>query len=128
MDTEKLVDFIQEQFIKNNEEFFSCAWREKIEEFLDEESRFLKLLDWIKKEIKINQSSINILNPADKDGSYQIRFFKHYKEACKNIAMLLNLQCILLDSRCTTKMRENIEYAICKEFNINFIEGLNHYQ
>lgn len=128
MNSEKIVDLIKNQFYKNSETFFTYAWREKIETFLAEESKFVKLVYWIDGEIGQNQELINAFNPADKYESYQIAFFNTYKTACMNLAMLLNFKDILLDKRTTTEMRENIEYTICKEFKIKYVKGLNCYQ
>ena len=84
-----LIDNIKKFMIKNNKEFFSYAWREKINKFLDEESKYAKLIEWIDKQVEIYKNNMNIFNPADKFENYNNGYFKTYEDACKNLAMLL---------------------------------------
>lgn len=127
MSVDDLLINIRDFMIENNMEFFGYAWRENIRNMLSKEDKYSKLIDWINKEIETHKNNMNIFNPADKVIGYTNEFFKNYETACKNIAMLLNFKEVLLDSKCTTKMRENIEYTICKVFNIKYSELLNDY-
>lgn len=127
MNVDDLLENIKKFMIDNNKVFFSYAWRENVNNLLISEDRYSKLIDWINKEIEIQKNNMNIFNPADKVIGYTNEFFKNYETACKNIAMLLNFKEVLLDSKCTIKMRENIEYTICKLFNIKYNEMLNDY-
>lgn len=127
MDSQKLIEAIEKEYDKSLDTFFSYAWREKVDEFLDDESKYSRLVDWINEQIDLCKDNINIFNPADKIKQYSNGFFNIYSNACKNIAMLLNFKGIILDKRCTTKMREDIEYTICKVFNIHYSEQLKIY-
>lgn len=127
MNVDDLLENIEKFMIDNNKVFFSYAWRENVINILNNEDRYSKLIDWINKEIETQKINMNIFNPADKVIEYTNEFFKNYETACKNIAMLLNFKEVLLSEKCTIKMRENIEYTICKVFNIKYNEMLNDY-
>lgn len=127
MSVDDLLENIEKFMIDNNKVFFSYAWRENVNNLLSSEDRYSKLINWINKEIEKHKTDMNIFNPADKVIGYTNEFFKNYETACKNIAMLLNFKEVLLDGKCTIKMRENIEYTICKVFNIKYNEMLNDY-
>lgn len=120
MEIDRILKEIEKELRKNNIEYFSYAWREKIINFLEDESRYSKLVEWIDNKIEFNRKYINVFNPADKTESYTNEFFKNYMEALKDFAFLINMKLILLDEKSTTKMRENIEYTICKLYNIKF--------
>lgn len=127
MDVDDLLINIRDFMINNNKVFFGYAWRENVNNLLSSEDRYSKLIDWINKEIETHKNYMNIFNPANKVIGYTNEFFKNYETACKNIAMLLNFKEVLLDGKCTIKMRENIEYTICKVFNIKYNEMLKDY-
>lgn len=114
----KLEDAIKNIFKENNQEFFSYAWRENVENFLSAENRYTQLIDWINEQIEINLNVINVFNPADKDSAYSIGYLKNYLDSCQKIGVLINAKTIILDEKCTTKMRENWEYTLCKIFNL----------
>lgn len=126
--TEKILKEIEKVFKKSNETFYSYAWRENVCNFLTKESKYNKLIEWIDTTISLNSSVVCAFNPADKDDSYINGYFKTYKESCAIIAMLINFKIILLDSKTSTKMRENIEQTLCKLFNISYTESLNGYK
>lgn len=127
MDVDDLLENIEKFMLDNNKVFFNYAWRENIRNMFSTEDKYSKLIDWINEQIKFYKNNMNIFNPADKMINYTNEFFKNYETACKNIAMLLNFKEVLLSEKCTTKMRENIEYTICKVFNIKYNERLNCY-
>ena len=127
MKTQKLLDLIEKRMIKENEIFFSYSWREKIDEWLTNESRFARLVEWINERIESNYTTIDVFNPADKDETFTGDRMKLYLNACQEVAMLMNAKHIILDNRCTTKMRENWEYTICKLFGVHYNEQLGCY-
>ncbi len=127
MKSEDLIKAIESQYDKSRDVFFSYAWRKCIGECLTDENKYARLVDWINKKIKENLEDINIYNPADRNEKYTNGFFESYCNACKELAMLINLKWIMLDDRCSLKMRENIEYTICKVFNIKFDSKYNMY-
>jgi hypothetical protein len=120
MDSNKLIENIEKFMIRNNQTYFGYAWRENICNFLETETKYEKLLFWINKEIKTYGTEMNLFNPSDKFDKYPISFFNTYKNACCNLTMLLNFKYIIMDERCTTEMRENIEESICKIYNISY--------
>lgn len=127
MNFDRVVKELEKQFSKNKITFFSYAWREKLNEYLEEESRYVALIEWIENEINTYQEIINIFNPADKKESYTRGHFSSYKDACANIAMLLNMHGILCDPHTTIEMRANIEETICKIYKIKYVENLSVY-
>lgn len=127
MKSEDLIRAIEKQYAKSRDTYFSYAWREKVNEWLDSESRYARLVDWINERIADNQINIDAFSPADKTKEYSNGFFNEYKQACEEIGMLLHLKGLILDNRCTTAMRDNIEYTICKFFNIHYNEQLKCY-
>ena len=122
-----LLKNIEKFLIENNEIYFSYAWREKINEFLSDESKYSRLIDWINNEINNYKENLNLFNPADKIDGYTNSFLKTYRDSCMNLTMLLNFKYILLDNRTTMSMRENIEYTICKLYNIHYNDLLKIY-
>lgn len=127
MDNYELLRNIEQFMIKNNQTFFSYSWREKINEFMSSESKYSRLIDWINDQIEYYRNNLNVFNPADKTDDYNNSYFKTYEDACKNVAMLLNFKWILLDNHCTTEMRNNIEYSICKLYKIHYSKELDCY-
>lgn len=127
MRSEDLIKAIEKQYAKSRDTYFSYAWREKVDEWLDNESRYARLVDWINERIEDKQTTIDVFSPADKGEWYTNDYFKSYRSACEEIAMLIHLKWLLLDNRCTIKMRENIEYTICKVFNVHYNEMLKCY-
>lgn len=127
MKSEDLIKAIERQYDKSRDVFFSYAWRKDIGERLTDENKYARLVDWIDKRIEENLNDINIYNPADRHEKYTKAHFEFYCKACKELGMLVNLKWIMLDDRCTLKMRENIEYTICKIFNITYDSKYNRY-
>lgn len=127
MNATKLIIEIEKQFKQNNELFFGYAWREKIDNMLTEESRFIKLVNWVDSQITFYQNNINVFNPADKSQDYTTGYFKTYQDSCMNLTMLINLKSILLNNQTTTQMRENIEQTICKVYKIKYSNFLSNY-
>lgn len=127
MKGEDLIKAIEKQYAKSRDTYFSYAWREKVDEWLDSESKYARLVDWINERIEESQANIDLFSPADRPKWYTIGFFETYRKACGEIAMLIHLKWLLLDNRCTTKMRANIEYTICKIFHIHYNDIMKCY-
>ena len=115
----KILQSIRNKFYDSSFEYFSYAWREKVDEMLTTESRFTKLVEWLDKEIEQKLSLVNVFCPADRTDDYTNQFFQTYTEQMKDIAVMTHCRELLLDSRTTTQMRENIEYTICKVYGIH---------
>lgn len=123
----KILRKIEREINNSFGEYFSYAWRENLNEMLENESRFARLVEWINEEIEQKMSTANIFSPADKTEQYTNDFFKTFKDLSSDIFMLIYFRELLLDNRTTTKMRENIEYAIGKVFNVHYSEFLKVY-
>ena len=127
MQAEDLIKAVEKEYGKSKDEYFNYAWREKITECLNEENKYSKLIEWINERIDLNKININIFNPADKTKQYNNGFFNLFKKSCEEMAMLINFKIIILDKRCSMQMRENVEYAICKIFNVCYNKELDSY-
>ena len=130
MGINEIINAIQKEVDKGNGEFFAYAWREKLGElgtFLEEESKYSKLVEWVDKELEQTSSLKNIFCPADKDKNTTIAMVKTYGDLMKKLAILIHCKSLLLDSRTTIKMRENIEYTLCKLYHIKYSKEFNCY-
>lgn len=127
MQAEDLIKAVEKEYGKSKDEYFNYAWREKITECLNEENKYSKLIEWINERIDLNKININIFNPADRTEQYTNGFFELYRKSCEEMAMLINLKIIILDKRCSIQMRENVEYAVCKIFNVYYNKELDSY-
>lgn len=127
MDIETLIKLLEKQYIKNNKEFFSYAWRENLTNYFEEDSKYQALIEWIDAELKSAQAVQNVFNPADKIDGYTNAYFDTFKKVSMNLAILLNFKHLLLNTNTTTTMRDNIEYSICKIYNVKYNKELNSY-
>lgn len=125
-----IMKAIQKEVGQSNEILFSYAWREKLGEignFLMQESRYVKLVEWIDKELEMEKKTIAVFCPCDKDENYTNSYFNTYLKAIQKVGVLTHLRELLLASRSTTTMRDNIEYTLCKIYNIKYSEELKDY-
>lgn len=127
MNENDLIFVIEREFEKANEIFFSYAWRVKLSKLLNGEKKYSKLVTWMDDRIELNLNLINLFNPSDKTKQYKIEDFNTYRKACEEFAMLINMKSIILNEKCNMQMRKNIEYAICKYFNVHYDDMLNRY-
>lgn len=122
-----ILTAIETELKKNNQEFFSYAWRENITNILENESRFNSLLKWIDSKIELLKININLFNPADKTADYTNETFNTYFNALREFALLINMREILISNTATTEMRNNVEYTLCKIFKIHYNNNLKEY-
>ena len=130
MEIKDIAKAIEEEFKKKDNDYFSYAWREKLGElgeFLAEESKYTKLVEWINTEIDRCNETKNVLSPADKNEKTTRGMINTYLALMQKLAVLVHCRELLLDSRSTTKMRENIEYTICKLYGVHYSEELKEY-
>ena len=118
---------LSQVFQKTNQVFFSYAWREKLEEIMIEEKRYGHLVEWLNREIELCESVINVFAPADRTKDYQKGNLVTYMEQIQKLAILIHSRELLLDSRTTKEMRENIEYTLGKLYGIHYNEELESY-
>lgn len=126
----KAIEAIQKTLSSSNERIFSYAWREKLGEmgeFLEQESRYCKLVNWIDHRLDCEIKTIGVFCPCDKDENYTMAYLNTYLESMQTVGVLTQLKELLLDSRSTTKMRENIEYTLCKLYNLEYSEQFKDY-
>lgn len=123
----KIVKAIAKSLNEGFCEYFSYAWREKVNEMLEEESKYSRLVQWLNAEIEQKITVINVFCPADKNDGYQNKFFSTYVEQMKELAILIHFRELMLDERSTSKMRENIEYTVGKVFNVHYNDFLQCY-
>lgn len=121
-----LENLMKNVFKENGQEFFSYAWRDKVKEFVEFELKYTQLLDWINERIEVEFNIINSFNPADKDDKYSKAEIKLYLSACQTVAVLLNAKEIITNDNCTTKMRENWEYTLCKLFDLSYNKEIGY--
>lgn len=127
MEYDSLLNAIKNQFSKKQSVFFEYAWRDTLGEILEKESKYEKLIEWIDKELELCGDVANVLSPADKTESTTLAMMNTYKELMQKIAVLVHNREVLLDNRTTNKMRDNIEYTLCKFYNIHYNKELNCY-
>ena len=123
----KILRKIENELNKSFITYFSYAWREKVDEMLTTESKYSKLVSWINKEIEEKMSTANVFSPADKNVDYTNDYFRTFRELLNDTALLIYFRELLLDSKSTTEMRGNIEYAIEKVFHVHYSEYLEDY-
>jgi uncharacterized membrane protein YebE (DUF533 family) len=122
----KILRKIENELNKSFIEYFSYAWRENLDEMLTTESKYSKLVQWLNNEIEKRVSVMNCFSPADYD-DYTSEFYKAFREQLSDISFMIYLRELLLDSKTTRKMRENIENTIEKVFNVKYSEQLKDY-
>ena len=127
MEKEAFLSYLEDSMIENNLEFMNFALKEQVTNFLEQNSKYAKLVEWLDSEIEFYKNNMVAFNPSLRNDDYINAYFKNYDEACKNIAMLLNLRFILVNKHCTNEMRENIEYTICKVFGVHYNDNLEAY-
>jgi hypothetical protein len=118
-----LCEVLRLAFAKNNQTFFGYAWREKLGEFLEEESRYAKLVEWLNKEIGRRGDMINVLSPANWSNEFETGYIENLKE----FAVMVHTRDLLLDNRTTMEMRERIEKMLCNHYGIHYNEELESY-
>ena len=67
---------IEREIRKNDGIYFSYAWREKLGEFLEEESRYAKLVNWLNEQLELYGGTINTFSPADWSEEFEESYLK----------------------------------------------------
>lgn len=126
-DIDELKRVLSQHLGKENAEFFAQAIHTKQGEYLEETSRFSRLIAWIDNEIRNAGIVINAFSPADKHDAYTTANFKLWREHIHLIGEMLYFREMLADNRATTAQRQNIEYAVCKLYGIHYNKDLGGY-
>ena len=66
-------------------------------------------------------------SPETRELAEDFKYTCNSIDALKDFAFLVNMKEILCHDKCTSGMRYNVEYAICKYFNINYNETMHQY-
>lgn len=127
MNGREIMKSFEEYFKKNNLFFFDYALKDNLKNYFEYDSKYQALLEWIDRELRSEQITQNIINPAIKEDGYTNGDLERFKEASMNVAMLLSFRNLLVDSTTTTTIRDNIEYSICKIYNIEYKKEFNGY-
>lgn len=127
LDIDELKRVLSQHLGRENAAFFAQAIHDKQGEYLEETSRFSRLIEWIDNEIRIAGIVINTFSPADKHDTYTTADFKLWREHLHIISEMLFFREILVDARTTTAQRRNIEYTACKLYGIHYNEDLGGY-
>ena len=95
---ESILKAIEKEIQKGNNEFFGYAWREKLNEisdFLEEESKYARLVEWINEKIKLLNSTKNVFCPADKNEDTTLTMVNTYLKQMENLAVLIHCKELL---------------------------------
>lgn len=115
---------IEREIRKNDGIYFSYAWREKLGEFLEEESRYAKLVNWLNEQLERYEGTINAFGPSV---DWSEEFEESYLQQIQDCAVMIHARDLLLDSRCSGNMREKIEKWICRHFKVRYSEEFGDY-
>ena len=85
------------------------------------------MVNWLNREIELSESVINVFAPADRTKDYTKGNLATYMEQIQKLAILIHSRELLLDSRTTREMRENIEYTLGKLYGIHYSEEFGDY-
>lgn len=127
IDINELTQMLSQHIGREQAEFYAQAIHKEQGTYLEETSRFARLVEWIDNEIRNAGIVINDFSPADKTDTYNTAQYKLWDEHVSLIGKLLVFRAFLVDSRSTTQQRRNIEYTACKIFGIHYNEDLGVY-
>lgn len=128
MDMDKILKVIEKELSESNAVYLKTLCKEKLGSFLEETSRFTKLVKWIDKERDLLKISISLFTPAWRDGQeYKKSYFNNYMNALKDWAFLTAMKDLLVSDGTSNNDRNNIEYTLCKIYNIHYSEQLKIY-
>ena len=126
MEYKKLIEILKKEFRKNNQVFYEDAWKDRIETGIKLNGKYDKLLEWLNGEIELLGETVNVFSPLESK-SHTKKHANTYLNFIQNIGVLIHCKELLLEPKLTEKERENIEYTVCKLFNIHYNEKLGIY-
>lgn len=127
MQEQKLIAVLSDEFKKSGEEFKVFLWRDKLGEILETQKRFVRLVEWIGRQIEICGLSISINAPMNRDESYTKGDMATYLEGVQRFAVLVHSRELLLDANTSGEQRKNIEYTLEKLYGVHYDEYLEDY-
>ena len=116
--SEKFYNTLKSELHKISVAFFDYAWDANITEWLQTESRYTKLVEWLKSETESRRKYLAVLFTDN---------FEQYKQHLAEFAILLQCYDIILDPKCTIAIRTDLEQKICNMCNISYSDFLNAY-
>ena len=108
-------------------QFYATMWKENAGAFLEQSSKFARLVEWIDKELRVYAQLVNVFSPADKTKDYTTSEFSQWREQVHYVAELIYFRGMLLDGRTTTEQRQNISYTMQKIYGIEYNEEIGGY-
>lgn len=127
MQEKKLIAVLSDEFKKIGEQFSEFLWKEKLGEMIETQRRFVRLVEWIDREIEVSGLSIDISAPMNKDKDYTKGDMAAYLDGIQRFAVLVHSRELLLDDRTNGEQRRNIEYTLEKLYGVHYDEYLECY-
>lgn len=127
MQEKKLIAVLSDEFKKIGEQFSEFLWKEKLGEMIETQRRFVRLIEWIDREIEVSGLSIDISAPMNKDKNYTKGDMAAYLDGIQRFAVLVHSRELLLDDRTSGEQRKNIEYTLEKLYGVHYDEYLEDY-
>lgn len=100
--------------------FFENSWRPVIENKVKKIIELEKLIKWLDGRIEECEVTLLYFCPADKTDSYTNGMFSTFKSELGEWAFLRAMRDLLESSLCTEGQRQNIEYALKKEYHLHY--------
>ena len=85
------------------------------------------LISWIESERKFAIKIMQVFSPAFKNEYYSRRYVNDYLRYAQRKAVLEDMLSHLISSKTTIEIFENIEYTLCKLYDIKYDEYLESY-
>lgn len=124
---EQIIQALKSKFDTLNLTFYQNIWEKRVYNWLLEDDKYSKLADWCSREIEVLGDISSVFSPINKSDKYSMDDFKTYKDSIGNLAIIVHLRSILVSAKCSDQERKNIEYALCKIFNIAYSDTANEY-
>lgn len=85
------------------------------------------LIDWATEQLNFAKKITSAFNPCKKDENYANWQIKEYLRYSQMKAVLEDSISVLENSKSTQQMYDNVEYTLCKLYDIKYLEELEVY-
>ena len=85
------------------------------------------LISWVRENLDFAKKIMEAFNPSKRDENYANWQIKEYLRYAQMKAVLEDSLVVLESSKSTQQMYDNIEYTLCKLYDIKYIEELETY-
>jgi len=123
-DKELLLQTIERCMRYSNTRYFESAWQNHLGEFLEEEHKYTMLVEWLNEQIERETDMLIVYNPSDTD---MHPYLDDYQDIVAKLGVCIHCKTTLCAKETTPTMRENIEKALVKMYNIHYNETLDCY-